>query len=432
MVDTTTQPITDTDTAADQFNALSMGEDEEDQEYFPSNAVPDTSEINNTGIETPTIHFGDGLNPSMIMSQAHDPSLLVSEINSRLQSEGPQSRIRRTSTRPSDAVSDGPPPFQASAEGNLPSPPQEHDPRSGGGIYKSVFDFSPLEIFAGEERRRMGLVPGQDRMKSVRRRLTTRNVEVGESSSPVVIPEAKDDNMADTTKTETTVEPEPGSKQQRFSQNAPPSRRQGGKLALFESTTASLPPFDLSPHPSLQLPANLPQPTPAPAPAYSELPNSPMRLLPPPVDEMEAKPYRFSFYSNALKSTIHARSLSELPAEGQSFEELFTGKKASASGSNGSPPSATPNVFSRSFTPNNNTLNGSGAATPQSSNIPINGLAGKRDLLPSNQTGNRYSDTTSWKNDEDANSWWLDVLSPTGQYQDTSSIKWSKNCCINR
>ncbi|GAW00791.1 manganese resistance protein mnr2 [Lentinula edodes] len=37
------------------------------------------------------------------------------------------------------------------------------------------------------------------------------------------------------------------------------------------------------------------------------------------------RPYRFSFYSNALPSTIHARSLSEIPAEGQTFEDLFAG-----------------------------------------------------------------------------------------------------------
>ena len=37
------------------------------------------------------------------------------------------------------------------------------------------------------------------------------------------------------------------------------------------------------------------------------------------------RPYRFSFYSNALNATIHARTLSELPSEGQSFEDLFTG-----------------------------------------------------------------------------------------------------------
>ena len=35
--------------------------------------------------------------------------------------------------------------------------------------------------------------------------------------------------------------------------------------------------------------------------------------------------YRFTFYSNALANTIHARHLHELPAPGQSFEELFMG-----------------------------------------------------------------------------------------------------------
>lgn len=35
--------------------------------------------------------------------------------------------------------------------------------------------------------------------------------------------------------------------------------------------------------------------------------------------------YRFTFYSNALPNTIHARHLYELPAAGQSFEELFMG-----------------------------------------------------------------------------------------------------------
>ncbi|ETW83532.1 cora metal ion transporter [Heterobasidion irregulare TC 32-1] len=42
------------------------------------------------------------------------------------------------------------------------------------------------------------------------------------------------------------------------------------------------------------------------------------------------RPYRFSFYSNSLSATIHARSLSELPAEGQTFEDLFGGASKTA------------------------------------------------------------------------------------------------------
>lgn len=40
---------------------------------------------------------------------------------------------------------------------------------------------------------------------------------------------------------------------------------------------------------------------------------------------MADKPYRFTFYSNALPTTIHARYLSELPARGQSYEDLLRG-----------------------------------------------------------------------------------------------------------
>lgn len=36
--------------------------------------------------------------------------------------------------------------------------------------------------------------------------------------------------------------------------------------------------------------------------------------------------YRFSSESNALPTTIHARSLSNLPSEGQTFEDLFAGR----------------------------------------------------------------------------------------------------------
>ncbi|KPV75990.1 uncharacterized protein RHOBADRAFT_14111 [Rhodotorula graminis WP1] len=72
------------------------------------------------------------------------------------------------------------------------------------------------------------------------------------------------------------------------------------------------------------------------------------------------RPYRFSFYSNALPSTIHARSLAEIPGEGQSFEELFLGSRQ--------PPGEKP------------------------------------------RTGVMRSDE-----DAEANTWWLDVMCPTDQ-----------------
>ena len=92
------------------------------------------------------------------------------------------------------------------------------------------------------------------------------------------------------------------------------------------------------------------------------------------------RPYRFSFYSNALSATIHARSLSELPAEGQTFEDLFSGKQRDPDRGKDRPPTSppfSPPLFSNS-TLNKNKING------------MNGV-----------------------NDSDGNTWWLDVQSPT-------------------
>ncbi|KAH8118630.1 cora-domain-containing protein [Phellopilus nigrolimitatus] len=68
----------------------------------------------------------------------------------------------------------------------------------------------------------------------------------------------------------------------------------------------------------------------SPMPSLEHVPTAdgtgPSRLPPPLYSQAgHERPYRFSFYSNALSATIHARSLSELPAEGQTFEDLFSG-----------------------------------------------------------------------------------------------------------
>jgi len=48
------------------------------------------------------------------------------------------------------------------------------------------------------------------------------------------------------------------------------------------------------------------------------------------------RPYRFSFYSNSLPAVIHARSLDELPADGQTFEQLFPSIDSPSASSNDS------------------------------------------------------------------------------------------------
>ena len=103
-------------------------------------------------------------------------------------------------------------------------------------------------------------------------------------------------------------------------------------------------------------------------------------------------PYRFSFYSNALSKTIHSRSLSELPAEGQSFEELFTGIL---------PPELRSGVpQSGSVSPG---TNGNGSTNGNPADFAV-----RMGLGDQVKKGNGDSDPGTA-------TWWLDVMSPTDE-----------------
>lgn len=133
-----------------------------------------------------------------------------------------------------------------------------------------------------------------------------------------------------------------------------------------------------------------------------------------------ARPYRFSFYSNSLPSTIHARSLAEIPAEGQTFEELFVGHRADyedESNSGGdprtafSPPSQgggtganTPSGYTPSAQPSTNGT-GANSARPGGIAQPMGGSAKEK-----GRTGMMRTEI-----DAEANTWWLDVMCPTDQ-----------------
>lgn len=178
------------------------------------------------------------------------------------------------------------------------------------------------------------------------------------------------------------------------------------------------------------------------------------------------KPYRFTFYSNALPSTIHARHLAELPAKGQSFAELFAGLEPGAMGGAGEGEENT--------SPNGSTAaeqhdapagkNGAGSSKPDPSqpgasaltaqlaargNPALSSLPGRKEGTtappsraqtpvaggPSNRSSLANANRTSTLNaapapaggrvvpgggirmdqDPEANTWWLDVLSPTDQ-----------------
>lgn len=118
------------------------------------------------------------------------------------------------------------------------------------------------------------------------------------------------------------------------------------------------------------------------------------------------RPYRFSFYSNALSATIHARSLSELPAEGQTFEQLFSGAQSSrpqdappATKPNGSeaPPTLSPPYNENPYFPSTNGSNGRHFTSEKNGSPPGGGGA------------NALTD------DQDGNTWWLDVQNPTDE-----------------
>ncbi|TFK55655.1 cora-domain-containing protein [Heliocybe sulcata] len=184
-------------------------------------------------------------------------------------------------------------------------------------------------------------------------------------------------------------------RQRKLSQSKPGPRRHrhgdAGKMALFEGAAGAPPPTlggisiggdgGLNPVPSLEDVAG----------------------------QGHDRPYRFSFYSNALSATIHARSLSELPAEGQTFEQLFSGiSDPSASG--------TETDESRPRTPNTSGTGGAkgdglrrsgvGATLNSGHVVSAGGASSKTAVGGLGSVGG---------GDVEGSTWWLDVLNPTDE-----------------
>ncbi|KAH9482360.1 Putative metal ion transporter C17A12.14 [Psilocybe cubensis] len=134
------------------------------------------------------------------------------------------------------------------------------------------------------------------------------------------------------------------------------------------------------------------------------------------------RPYRFSFYSNAISATIHARSLSELPAEGQTFEQLFSGSPA--------PPNETSMGHASSVEGTAGKDRGAAFSPPHSDNVKQmtpgegvgyfpprdNGYNGhKRTGEKVGAGGGGGGGMNTLSDDQDGNTWWLDVQSPTDE-----------------
>ncbi|KAF8656048.1 hypothetical protein AX16_002784 [Volvariella volvacea WC 439] len=250
-------------------------------------------------------------------------------------------------------------------------------------VSQSHFDFRSMEEFAVVEKNALGFTstgptvsPGPPRFTVVpqpesRPSSTTAAETPPEQPSPPSGEEApvaggpsEPNNGATST---------PRIRQRKFSQSNPKPRQRrgvGGKMALFERAFGEPPPA-LPPH--LGIPP-IPGSRLHSGPSFEHQPGLPGGIL----NTGHDRPYRFSFYSNALSATIHARSLSELPAEGQSFQDLFSGVPPPAEdGYRSLPPAPRANGDQKSPWIGGNGLNGDG--------------------------------------NSDANTWWLDVLSPTDE-----------------
>jgi len=129
------------------------------------------------------------------------------------------------------------------------------------------------------------------------------------------------------------------------------------------------------------------------------------------------RPYRFSFYSNALPSTIHARSLAEIPGEGQTFEELFIGRKENQYEDDLAHVGLDPRLAqfqsatasqSGTSTPN---LNGTAASIAGSTTgrAQMGAPAG----VPTSRGDKPRTAVMRSDADAESNTWWLDVMCPT-------------------
>ena len=127
------------------------------------------------------------------------------------------------------------------------------------------------------------------------------------------------------------------------------------------------------------------------------------------------RPYRFSFYSNALPVTIHARTLAELPAEGQTFEDLFKGKQGVER-----PPQTDATATDYGSLPNgpnggatNGIITGDYAYQVGSKDGLISKALGGATTPQTAGSGGPGGDMPILDDDPEAATWWLDVLSPT-------------------
>ncbi|KAF9450965.1 cora-domain-containing protein [Macrolepiota fuliginosa MF-IS2] len=310
--------------------------------------------------------------------QAHDPNLLVSLAQSTSPNGNEEPSVSNF----------GLPTYQAN-------------------ISRSTFDFSKMEEFAVEEKQRLGLTSPTAVRPSAS---FIRGKAVATEVSPPI--PGQDGQQEEGL-------PDSGSQRalrhRKLSTSNPNPRIHrkgiGGKMALFENNSGE-PPASLSARLGFVLSGH-------PSESYDNMPG-PSGLPPTGIlNTGHDRPYRFSFYSNALSATIHARSLSELPAEGQTFEELFSGinnSDGTASDPRNDRPRnlvfTPPDPINRSSPIHMGLGNHQGAPPPNftEATSSTNGNPNRRSFGVDSKMGQPAGD-----NDTDSNTWWLDVQNPTDE-----------------
>jgi magnesium transporter len=296
-------------------------------------------------------HISPPHSPHVHLSQGHDPSLLVSI------SPGQQINVNMDPVETEvDHTMGGLPMYQ----------PNYHQPRPR-------FDFCAMEDFAREEKIKLGL-----------------------SSSPVS-PHFATSHVQKLPGTEDTSF---GPNEQGTSFTLPPKRLRGrklsasnaintrrGKMVLFEQSITAGAMSSLGGNARSRNTVDIPPPL--PETSLSSL-SEHLPTLQVKASNGHDRPYRFSFYSNSLPATIHARSLSELPAEGQTFEDLFSGVNSSPE------PRNARGLNSVSTTP------GMNGKSDTSDYAFRNSFPGLRD-----RGGN--------ESDPESATWWLDITSPSDE-----------------
>ncbi|WVW85429.1 hypothetical protein I302_107467 [Kwoniella bestiolae CBS 10118] len=307
-----------------------------------------------------------------------------------------------------------------------------------GGVARNRFDFAAMEAHANKERENLFDInnpSGLPRRKSTPNKSPTNsnrgsqeniNHQREGSFERTQTMSAFGDEHEHDTMTEGPFSPastarnegEPTSfhrrRQRKLSQSNPVQRRQG-KLALFEgfgnssNLDGEVVPESTSTANAFKAPrsgknASVGIPIPSAGNGGGFAPYS--DVAPPGHD----RPYRFSFYSNAMPVTIHARSLAELPAENQTFEELFKGKNQSSS-EKGTPPNGKddvapvePSTIASKTSMLSRAIAGHNTAQSMS-----------RDNSKSGNGGGGNGDSTAVEEDPEQFTWWLDVLSPTDE-----------------